>query len=113
MPHVQIEVDVTHLRSEMDRLGGDLPRAAMFAMNKTAGKLVSLMKRNPPCPVRTGALRSSIRPDEISTERVIVGPHKEYAERMNAMYGFVDEAMIDLQPQIVGIFDEAFRGWGR
>ena len=44
---------------------------------------------------------------------VVVGPHTEYAQKINKTYKFVEKAGEDLKTEIDKLKDQAFRGWAQ
>lgn len=110
MPAAQVKVDLSRFKPEMARLKSELPKRSKAAMTRVAVKLIFLMKREPPCPKKTGRLKESIEDDVITQDKVVVGPHTEYAAYQNRLSGFVDDAAADIQPEIVPIFAKEFRG---
>ena len=110
MPAAQIKVDLSRFKPEMDKLKADLPRRSKNAMSRIAIKLIGLMKRTPPCQVKSGRMRNSIEDDIITQDKVVVGPHTEYAKAMNDLSHFVDQAVADIQKEIVPIFEKEYRG---
>lgn len=105
-----VEIDLSRFKPEMERLKTEVGTRSKGAMKRIAIKLIGLMKRIPPCPVKTRRLWHSIEDDKITEDTVIVGPHTEYAAYQNRLSGFVDDAKDDIQPHIIPIFEKEFGG---
>lgn len=113
MPAASVKIDLSRFKPEMDKLKSDLPRRSKLAMNRIAVRLIFLMKRVPPCPVLTGRLRGSVEDDLITQDKVVVGPHTEYALKQNKIHHFVDKAVVDVQKEVVPIFNKMYRGMSK
>lgn len=65
------------LISNLTRIAAQAPQAAEAALQQTGEDIASLASQL--APVKTGALRDSIRPENVSEGTVLVGTDKEYA----------------------------------
>jgi len=116
MVRIQIDVDLSEFRPTTERAKRELRSRAKHLTRLLGYRLEALMKRSHrqggTCPVVTGRLQSSIEPTFLKDLQVDVGPHTDYAEKVNKTYRFVEKAGDALKPEVDKLKDQAFKGWG-